>query len=254
MSKNYNMRWRKSDERELRRVIKNFNQKIDYHTRKNPYADSYLPEKLNFNEVKNSVDTRKDFNRVINSIQRFGRKGAEQKVSSKKGAVATQWEVDEFKIKQRIINTMRTMERKKIEQEKVKIGGKETDSKRSEMGSVKENSLKPSNKNFFNQSQKEWELARDNFDRLLNASARKEKQQQMINNYLAGLAENGFLDANPEIEDYIRALNYETFLKTVETDETATFLFYKEPVAWETRRQYIVSSWETAYNNFKESK
>lgn len=251
MSKKSKIRWRESDLAELQRTINNYNAKL-YRIKKNhPEMIDYLPERMTKTNAIKSIETRADLNRLVNSLHRFSKRGAEKPVSSTRGAKATQWEVNEFKNKQRMENARRTRERKKIENEDVKIGGKSTGQTRAQMGSVKENALKPSRKNFKNMSQKEWELASKNMDKMLNAKFRNEKNELMRENYIKGLTENGFIDDVPELEDWIRGVDFDTFFTTVETDETATFFFYKDPIAYESRKEKIVDAWRNAHNRYK---
>lgn len=241
------IRWRDSDTAELQRVINNFNAKLYRLNKNNPDLAEFLPDRVKKSEVIKSIETRADFNRVLNSYKRFSKRGAEAPVKSSRGAKSTQWEVDEFKQKQRIENARRTRERKKLNEQEVKIAGKGTGVKRAEMGSVKENALKPSRKNFNNMSQKEWVLATANIDKMLDASYREERLVLMRENYLKGLTEQGFLDDSPELEEYIRGLDLQKFHDTVQTDETGTFMFYKDPIAYEARREALINTWRTAF-------
>lgn len=243
----HKIRWRDSDTAELQRVINNFNAKLYRIQKKNPELADYLPNRVKKSDVIKSIETRADFNRIINSYKRFSKRGAESPVRSSRGAKATQWEVDEFKKKQRIENARRTRERKKLNEQDVKIAGKSTGIKRAEMGSIAENALKPSRKNFDNLSQKEWDLATANIDKMLNASYRAERLELMRENYLKGLYEQGFLDDSPELEEYIRGVDIQKFYDTVQTDETGTFMFYKDPIAYETRRDSLIDTWQTAF-------
>lgn len=249
MSKKSKIRWRKSDTEKLARTVKNFNAKISRILKKDPSAISYLPEKMSMTKAREMIETRADFNREVNSLTRFSRRGAEQVVSSTRGAKATKWEVHEFNRKQSIVNRQREKERKKIEEKEVKIGGKGTGQTRARMGTIKENELKKSRKNFYNQSQKEWELARKNMDKMLNSTENQRKREQMRENYIKGLREGGFLDEHPEIEKYIRGIDVDKFYETVQTDDTATFYFYKDPIAWSTRLDYIIDTWKTAFES-----
>lgn len=247
MARNSKIRWRESDVQELQRIINNYNNKL-YRLKKNhPEMIDFLPQRMTKKEAIASIETRAEFKRLTSSLQRFSKRGAEAPVTSSRGAKATQWEVEEFKHKQRIENARRTRERKAIEEKEVKIAGKGQGRTRAEMGSIKENELKPSRKKFDNMSQKEWELASKNMDRLLNYTEREKKKLQMRENYLKGLTENGFLDDKPELEKYIRGVSIETFYETVQTDETATFFFYKDPIAYKARLDTLIDTWKTAF-------
>lgn len=241
------IRWRESDTAELQRVINNFNAKLYRLKKNNPDLSEYLPDRVKKTEVIKSIESRADFNRITNSLKRFSKRGSEAPVKSTRGAKATKWEVGEFKKKQQIENARRTRERKKLGEQEVKIAGKGTGVKRAEMGTVKENALKPSRKNFDNMSQKEWDLATTNIDKMLDASHRQDRLMKMRENYLKGLTEQGFLDDSPELEQYIRGIELQKFHDTVQTDETGTFMFYKDPIAYEARRESLLNTWRTAF-------
>lgn len=206
----------------------------------------FVPDRVSKKEAIQSIETRADYNRLINSLQRFSKRGAEKPVTSTRGAKSTQWEVEEFKHKQRIENARRTRERKKLEQQDVKSRGKSTGVKRAEMGSIKENSLKPSRKNFQNLSQKEWELAKKNIDNMLNANYRDEKKLKMKENYIKGLITAGFPDS---LIDIIRGMDIDTFVETVANDQEATFDFIYDPLELQVKAEALKETWTNAVNS-----
>lgn len=237
---------------ELKRSAKAFNSKVIRTWRKDAENRDKVPDRVSVKDLLESAESKSDIERINSSLQRFQRRGAEDFVKSNRGAKATKWEVDEFYRKQQIENERRRKQREKINSQEVKIGGEGTGQTRSQMGSIKENSLRESHKKFDNLSQKEWELASRNIDNLLDARHRAERNEIMRENYLRGLRENGFLDASPEIEEWIRNIDFNTFLSTVETDETATFYFYNDPQAFDVRLTEIRSAWHTAFTNYEE--
>ena len=73
------MKWRAEDEAELRRTVKNFNEKIRRLEKKvEPHERGYLPQRLTVKDLKKNISTRADFNREIKSAKRFSQKGAEE--------------------------------------------------------------------------------------------------------------------------------------------------------------------------------
>lgn len=243
MSKKYSIRWRESDLAELQRTLNNYNAKLYRIQKAHPELMDVLPQRMTKSEAIKSIGTRADFNRLTKSLQRFSKRGAEKPVSSSRGAKATQWEVDEFKIKQRVENARRTRERKKIEQQEVKSRGKSTGVTRAEMGSIKENSLKPSRKKFENLSQKEWELAKKNIDNMLNATHRYEQKLKMKENYIKGLITAGFPD---EVINLVQNMDVDKFVTTVETDQEATFDFIYDPLELKAKSDALTEVWTNA--------
>ena len=200
----------------------------------------YLPERVKKSDAIKSIETRADFNRLTHSLQRFSKRGAEKPVSSSRGAKSTQWEVNEFKHKQRIENARRTRERKKLEQQEVLSRGKSTGVKRAEMGTIKENSLQPSKKKFDNLSQKEWELAKRNIDRQLNASYRDEKKLRMKENYIKGLITAGYPDSLIEL---VKNTDIDKFVETVVNDTEASFDFIYDPLELKAKSEALTEVW-----------
>ena len=80
MARKYNIKWSEADEKELKRVVRNYNAKINRVIKKNPELKNSLPTKLtskDVSELKSWIVTRQDFNRELNSLKRFSNKGAE---------------------------------------------------------------------------------------------------------------------------------------------------------------------------------
>lgn len=91
MSKYNKIRWSENDKKELSRLIKNYNAKIDYHAKKNGSKEG-LPEKLKVKEVKANIVSRKDFNRTLDKIALFLKRGGEQILENKNGIKITKAE------------------------------------------------------------------------------------------------------------------------------------------------------------------
>lgn len=120
MPKQYSIKWRKTDLEKARRAVKNFNAKIDYWAKKDPESAEYLPEKLNFKELKKEIKTREDFNKRMKELQGFSKKGA-QKIVSIPGAEPgtefklTAWELKAAQKRFKKVNEMRKKEAEMVE-------------------------------------------------------------------------------------------------------------------------------------------
>ena len=252
MSKQYNIRWRRSDISKLSNVVRKVNEKIFKIEVARPDIIEYQPKMLDYKTAKESIKTRQDFNKFINSYKRYLKEGSEEVKKNKYNVATTSWDIGEFKIAQRTANAIKTRERKKVESQEVKIGGESTGITRARMGTIKQNELQPSRKNFEKmKSKKEWDMARKAMDKIIDNTERLENKEKMRENYLKGLKDAGFLGAISELEKWVRGVSIDKFLETVETDETANFLFYKEPIEWEARKENIASSWKTAFEKDK---
>lgn len=95
-----NIRWNRSDTATLSRAVRNFNKKIrELKTEENKL---YLPEEISYKETKENITTRRELNRMINSLKRFQREGAEELYTTKAGEQMTVWERKELGIQARV--------------------------------------------------------------------------------------------------------------------------------------------------------
>ena len=90
------IRWSRSDTAKLSRAVRDFNKKIN--ELKNEENKLYLPEEIEYKETKKEITTRRELNRVINSLKRFKKEGAEELYTTKAGEKMTRWERRELGI------------------------------------------------------------------------------------------------------------------------------------------------------------
>lgn len=90
------MRWRKKDELVLSKAVRKFNTSLTVISKKHPeLADvGLLPEKLSVSAIKASEPTRKDFNNILRSIDRWFAKG-NRDIITRGGVKMTRWEYKE---------------------------------------------------------------------------------------------------------------------------------------------------------------
>ena len=95
--------WRQGDFLRLGRAVAQFNKKInELQAEENKL---YLPETINYAEAKENITTRRELNRLINSLRRFQREGAEDLYTTQSGESITKWERRELGIQSRIAQT-----------------------------------------------------------------------------------------------------------------------------------------------------
>ena len=106
MSKQYNIKWRVNDEKELRRVARNFNDKLRRLVKENPENKNILPQfynektdqfesRLTVASLKDMIQTRQDYNRMLNMLKRFSKRGAEKIIEAPGntyGTRTTKWQ------------------------------------------------------------------------------------------------------------------------------------------------------------------
>ncbi len=241
MSKQYNIRWGRSDYSKLSHLVRKVNKKVFEIEVKRPDIAGYQPAMLDYQDAKAQIKTRQDLNNFMRKYERYLRDGVEETIKSDRGAVASKWAVREFEIAQRAENTRRRAIAKRLGQKDVTIAGKSTGVKRAEMGSINENATKPSNKKFKNQSQREWELASRLFDRKMHSTYNDEQQQKMIENYVKGLIAEGYSD---ELLQMLNKIPVDKFREIIDTDETATFSFIYDPLELKVKQDYLIELWE----------
>lgn len=73
MPKQSILKWKKEDEKRLKKAVNEFNRKVRYlnKTRK---EKSYLPSEIDFEGSKDLITTKAELNRVLESLSRFKRK------------------------------------------------------------------------------------------------------------------------------------------------------------------------------------
>lgn len=173
-------------------------------------------------EIIRNIDTRQDFNRVLNRIQRFSRKGAEAPMRGERYNKLTKWDVQEYQIDQSVLNRKLNEEKRKVGMKPQLSGGKETGSKRSQTGQGWEERFRPDTKDPMKMSTKEWDIARKRMDVKLRSFYDTEQMEMYKINYLIALDNFGYPD---ELIDYVIDIPNDIFYETTIVDEDATIDF-----------------------------
>lgn len=95
MSRNSMIRWKKEDERNLKKAISIFNKKVRRLNKMNKDR-SFIPDEIDYEGTKDLITTRSELNRVLNSLSRFKGKEAFKKVTLPSGEQLTNWEKKEI--------------------------------------------------------------------------------------------------------------------------------------------------------------
>lgn len=84
--------WKNVDNLSLGKAVANFNRKLNkIRTEENKM---YLPDEINFRDVKENIYTRRELNRVIQNLRNFNKEGAEELYQNDAGENMTKWEKD----------------------------------------------------------------------------------------------------------------------------------------------------------------
>lgn len=106
------IRWKQGDFIRLGRAVADFNKKVNkLQSEENKL---YLPDIIEYKEAKENITTRAELNRMINSLKRFQREGAEELYTTQAGEDITKWERRELGIQSRIAQSRLTRELKAL--------------------------------------------------------------------------------------------------------------------------------------------
>lgn len=176
MDKKPKMRWMEKDLKEMRRVLKNYNAKVRRQIKSADDYEFWNERKVGVNDFKDKIKTRQDFNRELNSLKRFSRRGREQIVKNEKGLKLTKHDISEAKEKVRIINIKRAYERKKIG----------FSPEKGNMYQLEHQNLTPKNLNL-NKSSRDWEKYIKSIDKEVSSTFKEEQINQYKENYFKAI-------------------------------------------------------------------
>jgi hypothetical protein len=255
MSKFYNIKWRSKDEREARRIIRNFNDKLRREIAKNPRNKPALPQffnpntgefesRLTFQNFKNMVETRADYNRELNALKRFSKRGAESIIDlpgNYNEARTTRWQLQELSRRTSIINQKRQARLdKKATIEMLDTLGKTgyTYGQALQMGLIQENVLKPTTA--YTEGMQQGDIKRK-YRSLMIESQQKyynKKDLQLKENFIKGLQDTWKESEIREIVAKIRAMDPEEFLEKFDAKADNAFQDIYFPNA-KQRKDYL---------------
>lgn len=137
MSKQHKIRWSERDTKELERVVKNFNAKVNRLIKKDPKTSNVLPEKVSIKELKDLIRTRQDLHRELNTLKRFSKRGAEEIINladTRNNLKITKWQKTEMNRRIGIINRTRRRRLQEIEEMEMTSGGEALGYTRGQLG------------------------------------------------------------------------------------------------------------------------
>lgn len=122
------IRWKRGDYIKLSKAVASYNRKINAL---DAGEAKYLPSLKNYKELKKSIMSRKEFNRVVKSLKRFNISGAEAPVNLPSGETLSKWEYHEVKLaRNRALNKLREEGRGIIEADYYEAPSEKMGSKR----------------------------------------------------------------------------------------------------------------------------
>lgn len=223
MPKQYNIRWKPSDNDELRRAVKNFNAKISRLEKKNPHEKAALPERVTVKQLKSLISTRQDLNREINALKRFSKRGAEDIVTApdnKYNLKITKWQRDEMNRRAAIINRKRKKRLDEIAGIELESRGEKLGYTRGQLGMGKADEVALSPIRAFTPAMSRQDVKKKYaaIQKESQSSYWRERELRMKANYIKSLEEN----FNPaDIKDVVEAIDemdFKEFRKIFEAE------------------------------------
>lgn len=229
------IRYDKKLEKEISRVVKNFNQKI---TRlEKDERELILPTKITKKEIKENVYTRTELRRKLNELKRFSTRGVEQTITTKTGVKLSIYELNEIKRETARVKRNVTREIKRLQTEKPKVFGKIQTSTFSEMGDTDYLNLLARRKALEKDITK---LDKQELERYKKLVKKTGKNQQYMNtifkeNYFKMLTDLGYYfnydnDKLNKLKNKLMKLNSNDFLKVFKEDKSIRAILDYYPV------------------------
>ena len=88
------IRWTRSDYARLSYAVREFNKKV---SELEALDMNVLPEEYQYKELRDSIYSRRELNRIIKSLRRFNKASQQRIVEAPSGELLTQWELSELK-------------------------------------------------------------------------------------------------------------------------------------------------------------
>ena len=243
MSKQYNIKWRLKDERELGQVARDFNRKLGRLIDANPRAKNILPQfynpstqqlesEISVNTLKSLITTRADYNRYIGMLKRFLKEGAEEIVDApgnQYGTKTTKWHIQEMGRLKGIVNR-RKQERldlfKDIEMASSEGSLGYSLGERFGMGLASRNQLSPTNSFTPSQTQADVNFKLSSLMKQSKTEYYNEKDEILKNNYIRELERNFNREDVADVINAIRNMDNDLFVLKFEAHGDAMEMVY----------------------------
>lgn len=233
MSKQYKIRWSKSDNQELARVVRNYNAKVKRLAQNpsrlrnetinelnitNETIKNALPELTSVKQLKSLINTRQDLKRELNTLKRFTEKGAEELTlvpDTKYNVIVTKWQRKEMGIRTAVINRRRKSRLEKLQQTKLKSRGEDLGYTIGQigMGRIEEVSLKPFNAFTHGMQQRDVKYKWSHILKESQSDYFDKQDYQVRENFLKGLRWNFDYGDVKDLIEHIESMPIHLFLE-----------------------------------------
>ena len=245
-NRTYNIRWNESDEKEIKRVVRNFNNKINRLSKKNPDIKNILPEKEDWKDVMGRVKTRSDLNKELHMLERFSKNRNSADVfiilddgrtvkedvynknqdhyASLKGTKILRWEKNEINRAVPIINKKRQQMKEQIEKIEVTYKGQGMNYKIGDvgMGNNLINALEPLTGIYGSMERKDIKGKMKTIVLHSKSDFYDTRNLRLKENYIKGLKENFSMNDVKDVISKINELDDDEFLKVFYAEKNAS--------------------------------
>lgn len=210
MPRKPNIKWRNIDRVTLSKTVQQFNAKLTRTLKRNPELIDILPDRITIKDVRESIQTRDDFNRAIKSYKRFLKKDATKIVSNKQGLRTTKWQRNETQYKVNRINQIRRAERKRAN----------VSTEKGTMGTILENNLKDKNYNFNTIQPQNWNKIMNQINKMISENYMDDMYVRYQQNYIKAMFNVMPPDMAATLQEMVNKFTPEQF----------TQLYYSNPL------------------------
>lgn len=231
------IRWRKKDYEQLKKQVRNFNNKVKRLEDKG-YNPDFLPSKLSYKDLKSSINDRAVFNTEIQLIKDFTKRGSEKYHHTERGWIP-KFAVERAETKLKLINQQRKEQRKLYEKVPKTDRGKILD--KGNFTDDMLDSLKPRNFNLKNMSINDFlrfEKSLDNYNQSLD-----EKNNIYRQNYYKALKNTMSPQEYENLKNIIDDISNERLVMQYYTDINMNIDFMYEPSEHSAIYESLVSAW-----------
>lgn len=250
------IRWTDAQVKRLDSAVRRYNAALSYARRSRPQDAEYLPSTMSAKNLRSTIQSNRELNRIVNSLNRGGTASAFQLVQNRRGEIMPKWQMREAQIAFSVQERRKSVERKRR--------GIETDAgiKTGNMGTIVEYNLKPA-------TITPAEMSADQIERLLNRAREAtrenvyDKAASFYEHYMDAMATSGMTTRFPKASGEVNAIiteimaedpaylrqAYESFNEALRID-----LVYDDNMYMTVRMTVIRKAWREIYNAWLSSR
>lgn len=236
------IRWRKKDTEELKRKVRNYNAKINRLIKKN-YNGELVPAKLKFKDVKNKIENRMEYKEQIQLINALTKRGSEESVKTKRGAVIPKFELEQTKIKVKKINKDRKKRKEAYEKTPPTDRNKSLGETAEHYRDMNVNKIRPKKFNWENMSKKDFEMYKKSLYEY--DEKQQEKEQQYRDNFYKAMEASLNDEQFEQLKKIIDLIPSNKLVEKFYTDINMKIDFFYEPTEQQLKFEEIIESWKS---------